>query len=192
MAPIAEDEPYWTRNLSDWASFNLHRCEDDEAAMQVLGTEIHVGPEGTVVEFLGEGGEKIAVTMAISDPRLTLDKAALVGCAKEMMVQCAAFGNTDELSGPDSYRDIGGPADKPRGPFTFEYRDNNSVRQLQGVELASLEAVHDEALRSAIDLLDDRTEGGQEGWAVRVRDGSGKIVSSVDFNEARREKAAAE
>ncbi|MBZ9761182.1 hypothetical protein LB553_09870 [Mesorhizobium sp. CA8] len=67
------------------------------------------------------------------------------------------------------------------------------MRQLEGVELASLEVAHDEALRSAIDLLDDMaTEGGQEGWAVRVRDASGKIVSSVDFDEARREKAAAE
>ena len=160
--------------------------------MQVLETEIHAGPEGTVVEFLGDGGEKIAVTMATSDPRLTLDKAALVGCAKEMMAQCAAFGNTERVSGQSGYRDLGGPLIKSQGLFTFEYRDNNSVRQLQGVELASLEAAHGEALRSAIDLLDDTPEGGQEGWAVRVRDGSGKIVSSVDFDEARREKAAAE
>jgi hypothetical protein len=160
--------------------------------MQVLETEIHAGPEGTVVEFLGDGGEKIAVTIATSDPRLTRDKAALVGCAKEMMVQCAAFGNTERVSGESGYRDLGGPSIKSQGLFTFEYRDNNSVRQLQRVELASLEVAHDEALRSAIDLLDDTPEGGQEGWAVRVRDGSGKIVSSVDFDEARREKAAAE
>ncbi|MEI9406391.1 DUF6894 family protein [Mesorhizobium argentiipisi] len=147
-----------------------------------------------IVEFLGEGGEKIAVTMPVSDPRWRLDKAALVDRAKGMMAQCAVF---DNPKGPQSSQDShpARPATsaKPDGPFTFEYRDNGSVRQLEGVELASLEVAHDEALRSAIDLLDDTaTEGGQEGWAVRVRDGSGKIVSSVDFDEARREKASAE
>ncbi|WP_280944310.1 hypothetical protein [Mesorhizobium sp. AA23] len=35
-------------------------------------------------------------------------------------------------------------------------------------------------------------EGGQQGWAVRVRDANGKIVLSIDFDEAKRKKAAAE
>ncbi|MBZ9846895.1 hypothetical protein LB565_02700 [Mesorhizobium sp. CA14] len=162
--------------------------------MQVLGAEVHTGLDGMIVEFLGEGGEKIAVTMPVSDPRLRLDKAALVARAKGMMAQCAVFDNSEGLqSSQDSHLARPATSTKLDGPFTFEYRDKGSVRQLEGVELASLEVAHDEALRSAIDLLDDAaTEGGQEGWAVRVRDGSGKIVSSVDFDEARREKAAAE
>ncbi|WFP62159.1 hypothetical protein [Mesorhizobium sp. WSM4904] len=148
-----------------------------------------------MVEFLGEGGEKIAVTIVVSNRRPALDGAALIARAREMMVQCAVFDNTDDRSVRNSSRrHLGEPALPARteGAFTVEYRDNGSVRRLQGVELASLEAAHDEALRSAIDLLDDTAVGGQEGWAVGIPDGSGKIVSSVDFDEARREKAAAE
>ncbi|MGX7871524.1 hypothetical protein ACVDG5_000095 [Mesorhizobium sp. ORM6] len=37
--------------------------------MQVLETEIHACPEDTLLGFVGKGGEKIAVTMAVADPR---------------------------------------------------------------------------------------------------------------------------
>ncbi|WP_292416847.1 hypothetical protein [Mesorhizobium sp.] len=98
----------------------------------------------------------------------------------------------ENRSEQQSSRDFSEPA-KPDSPFTFEYRDNDGVRQLKGVEFPNLEAVRDEALRSAIDLLDDTAaEGGQQGWAVRVRDANGKIVLSIDFDEAKRKKAAAE
>ncbi|MDG4882722.1 hypothetical protein [Mesorhizobium sp. WSM4884] len=163
--------------------------------MQVLGTEINAEAEGVVVEFLGEGGEKIAVTMAVLQPRPTLDEAAPIARARDMMVQCSVFDNTEDRSRENSSnRDLGGPVLPARTEcvFRLEYRDNDSVRQLQGVELASLEAAHGETPRPATDLLDDATEGGQEGWAVRIRDGSGETVSSIDFNAARREKAAAE
>jgi hypothetical protein len=65
------------------------------------------------------------------------------------------------------------------------------VRRVEGVELPDLEAVRHEALRSAIDLLDDAAESRQDGWAVRVRDGDGSVVVSVDFEEARQERATA-
>ncbi|TPK93083.1 MULTISPECIES: hypothetical protein [unclassified Mesorhizobium] len=55
--------------------------------------------------------------------------------------------------------------------------------------MPNLEAVHDEALRSAVDLLDDAAEPRQDGWAVRVRGGGGDVVLSVDFEEARQERA---
>lgn len=44
-----------------------------------------------------------------------------------------------------------------------------------------------------MDLLDDAAtdEAGQEGWAVRVRNGNGDIVFSIDFDEAKRAKADA-
>nr|WIE94009.1 hypothetical protein P9270_013185 [Mesorhizobium sp. WSM4875] len=132
--------------------------------MQVLETHILSRSEGVVtVEFLGEGGEKIAVTMAGSDPRPTNGDTALIDRAKEMMVQCAVFETVEDRSEQQSNRDFSEPA-KPESPFTFEYRDNDGVRQLKGVEFPNLEAVHDEALRSAIDLLDDTAaaEGGQQ------------------------------
>ncbi|MBZ9874923.1 hypothetical protein LB542_29245 [Mesorhizobium sp. BR1-1-9] len=57
--------------------------------MRLLETAVHARPEGVLVEFLGEGGEKIAVTMAISDPGM--GDAALIARARQMMVQLAAF-----------------------------------------------------------------------------------------------------
>src|SRR5215212_7015918 len=146
--------------------------------MQVLDTAIHTGPEDVLVEFLGEGGEKIAVTMILPDPQLAPDNAALLGRAKQMMVQCAVFGVA-----ADGYNRQGNPLpDRPAssteanaatGPYTFEYYEEDGVRKLDAVELPSLAAAHDEAVRSAIDLLDDpASASAREGWAVRVRDGS--------------------
>lgn len=163
--------------------------------MQVLDRAIHAGPDNVLVEFLGEGGEKVAVTMALSEPQLVPDEAALVSRARQMMVQCAVFGvgaqygrRSDHL--PDRQ---GGSAEATTatGPYTFEYYDEGSVRKLEAVDLPSLAAAHDEALRSAIDLLDDAASPlAPKDWAVRVRDGSGNIVLSVDFEEARRAKSA--
>lgn len=106
-----------------------------------------------------------------------------------MMMQCAVFETTEAL---ESNREFNEPTvlAMPESLFTFEYRNGENVRQPQGVELANLEAVHEEALRSAIGMLDDT--GGQEGWAVRVRDRNGKIVLSIDFDEAKQDEAAAE
>ncbi|MGX8008976.1 DUF6894 family protein [Mesorhizobium sp. ORM8.1] len=161
--------------------------------MQVLDTAIHTGPEDVLVEFLGEGGEKIAVTMILSDSRLKPDGAALLSRAKQMMVQCAVFSVA-----PDEYsRKDNALPDRPTGPteatgpYTFEYYDEGNVRTLEAVDLPSLAAAHDEALRSAIDLLDDpASPSSREDWAVRVRDGSGNVVLSIDFEEARRAKSA--
>lgn len=162
--------------------------------MQVLDTTIHASPKGATVEFVGEGGENIAVTMVVSDP--LLGDAALVDRAREMMLQCAAFGYPAEGEGSDGKADAGRPADERpddtgQGPYTFEYREDGSVRRVEGIELPDLEAVRHEALRSAIDLLDDAAESRQDGWAVRVRDGDGSVVVSVDFEEARQERATA-
>ncbi|MBZ9922107.1 hypothetical protein LB579_30925 [Mesorhizobium sp. BR1-1-7] len=69
-------------------SFYL-RYQNQEAKMRLLETAVHARPEGVLVDFLGEGGEKIAVTMAISDPGM--GDAALIARARQMMVQLAAF-----------------------------------------------------------------------------------------------------
>jgi hypothetical protein len=164
--------------------------------MQVLDTAIHARADGVLVEFIGEGGEKIAVTMAVPDPRLSLGDAALVDRAREMMVQCAAFGGLPDRPGQEGNPESGPsgverPRDAGKDLYTFEYREGDSLRRLEGVELPNPDAVHDEALRSAMDLLDDASAGPWTGWAVRVRDGNGDIVLSVDFDEARRERAIA-
>ncbi|TPI10974.1 hypothetical protein FJW06_21470 [Mesorhizobium sp. B4-1-3] len=162
--------------------------------MQVLDTTVHASPKGATVEFLGEGGENIAVTMVVSDP--LLGDAALIDRAREMMLQCAAFGGPAERDGPGGKVNAGRPeierpSDGGQGPYTFEYREGGTVRRLESVELPDLEAVRHEALRSAIDLLDDAAEPHQGDWAVRVRGGDGAVVASVDFEEARQEKAMA-
>ncbi|PBC07652.1 hypothetical protein [Mesorhizobium sp. WSM3859] len=162
--------------------------------MQVLDTTIHASPKGATVEFVGEGGENIAVTMVVSNP--LLGDAALVDRAREMMLQCATFSYQAEGDRPDGKADAGRPGtgrltDTSHGPYTFEYREDGSVRRLEGVELPDLEAVRHEALRSAIDLLDDAAESRQDGWAVRVRGRDGSVVVSVDFEEARQERATA-
>ena len=40
--------------------------------MQIVSNDIHVGPEGVLVEFLGGGGEKVAVTIVVAHPPLSL------------------------------------------------------------------------------------------------------------------------
>lgn len=161
--------------------------------MQVLDTAIHASPGTVTVEFVGEGGENIAVTMVVSNP--LLDHGALVDRAKELMVQCAAFGGLPAQDRSQGNADGGRPGiqrqSDTEGPYTFEYREGGNLRRLEGVDLPNLEAVHDEALRSAIDLLDDAAEPFQDGWAVRVRGGDGAVVVSVDFEEARQERATA-
>ncbi|WP_181182047.1 MULTISPECIES: hypothetical protein [unclassified Mesorhizobium] len=158
--------------------------------MQVLDTAIHAGTGHVTVEFLGEDGENIAVTMVVSD-RLPGD-AALVDRAKELMVQCAAFGGRSAQGSQDGTVDAVRPADERpidvgQDLYTFEYREGGSLRRLDGVELPNAEAVHDEALRSAIDLLDDpAAEPRREGWAVRG--GDGDVILSIAIDEAKRER----
>ncbi|WP_131802917.1 hypothetical protein [Mesorhizobium sp. ORS 3428] len=93
--------------------------------MQVLETRILSKPEGVVVvEFLGESGEKIAV------------------CGFR------GHGIAARARGQSRAR----PAcrtGQAEGLFAFEYRDGDEIRQLQGVKLANLKSVHEEALRSA-------------------------------------------
>lgn len=163
--------------------------------MQILETEVvHVGQESVLVKFLGEGGEKIAVTMAVADSQPMIGEEALVRRAKQMMIQCAAFDQLEDLENQER-QGLGRPAASDgngEAVYTFEYREGDSVRRLPRVELPTLEAVRNEALRSAVDLLDEIPDPpGQQGWLVRVRDLHGAVVSSVDFDDAKRQKAAA-
>ncbi|MGR9424016.1 hypothetical protein [Rhizobium leguminosarum] len=63
--------------------------------MQIIDTSVTVNSNGRLtVEFKGEGGEGIAVTVASSTGDLNGDAA--VRRAKEMMVQVATFGIPNE------------------------------------------------------------------------------------------------
>lgn len=113
--------------------------------MQLLETEIRSGRDSVLVEFIGEGSEKVAVTMALSTA-LAPARSVLIGRAKQMMVQLTAFdvaeneydqqsnGNFDEIVVSGSFGNSG------TNSYIFEYRDAGSVRQIPGVDLPSLEA----------------------------------------------------
>jgi hypothetical protein len=165
--------------------------------MQLLGTEIRAEGRTVMVEFVGEGGEKIAVSMASPGPDALQARSALIDRAKQMMVQATAFdgatneydqqsnGNFDETVATGRSDGVG------PGYYLFEYRDAGGVRRLPAVELPSLQAAREEALRSAIDLLDEPgTSVGDDDWAVRVRDQGGELLLSIGFDEARDAKTA--
>lgn len=62
--------------------------------MQIVSTNVSTQPDGTAtVDFNGEGGEVISVTMSATPVQRD---DALIERAKEMMVQVAAFGISDE------------------------------------------------------------------------------------------------
>ena len=62
--------------------------------MHITDTHVTKGDDGKVtVEFKGEGGEAISVRMAASQ---NLEDDASVDHAKELMVQVATFGISDE------------------------------------------------------------------------------------------------
>jgi len=62
--------------------------------MQITGTNVTKHDDGRItVEFNGEGGEAIAVKMVASS---ALQEEAAVDHAKELMVQVATFGISDE------------------------------------------------------------------------------------------------
>jgi hypothetical protein len=142
-----------------------------EAPMQLVNTVVHRRTPNDVVEFVGEGGEAISVTMK---PKESKDDAALVETAKLLMVQLVAF------DGP-----VVEDAAKDQDIYTFEYQDKGIVRVMPGISLPSRQAVEDEVKRSAEDLWRDALDRAEAplGWAVRARNSNGDIVASCSYEE---------
>jgi len=81
-----------------------------EDVMQLIDTRVSSVAGGKLtVEFVGEGGELVAVTMATEDRSLDGDNA--VRRAKEILVQLTAFDTGAEIVTSGS--DAGGDASSP-------------------------------------------------------------------------------
>ena len=135
--------------------------------------EIVVG--NNVVEFRGEGGDNIVVTVA---QQAVLSPEELIQKSKVMLLHAAKFGVGEENSGEQRIADAG-------DEYRLEYHDNGEIREVGGLVFRHLDAVRDECRRSAQDLWKDALSRGEApvGWAVRARDRRGDIVATVDFSE---------
>jgi hypothetical protein len=131
-----------------------------------------------VVEFRGESGEQIAVTLAA--PELMLDDQTLIAKAKTVVARLAEA----EVQPPLETFGLAGEPARDRH-YTLEYQDKGIVRALVGLTFPSAEAAAAECRRSAEDLWQDALSRGEApvGWAVRARDANGAIVAAVDFAE---------
>ena len=138
--------------------------------MQLIDTTVHRNTVVNVVEFVGEGGEAISVSLLANDK----DDAELIETAKQMMAQLIAFQPPAAGIGEDG-------ADL----YTFEYQDKGVIRVMPGISLPDLKAVQQEARRSAEDLWRDALDSAVApvGWAVRARNASGDIVATCSYDE---------
>ncbi|QKC98305.1 DUF6894 family protein [Mesorhizobium sp. NZP2298] len=139
--------------------------------MEVL--EVRVA--NNVVEFRGEGGDNILVTVA---QQAALSPEELIEKSKIMLLHAAKFSVDEESARKQLIPDAG-------DEYRLEYHDDGEIREVAGLVFPSLDAVRDECKRSAEDLWKDALSRGDApvGWAVRARDRSGDIVASVDFSE---------
>jgi uncharacterized protein DUF6894 len=151
--------------------------------VQVVTTIVARGDTPTV-EFRGEGGENVAVTLA---PASAMSDEELIAKAKVMLLHAAALDEKNEAKEPASSSGAG-----ETGLYTLEYQDKGKLRSVSGLSFASEEALLDECKRSAEDLWQDALSRAEApvGWAVRARDHRGNMVASVNFEDIQR--AAAE
>ncbi|TRC98324.1 hypothetical protein FJV76_13470 [Mesorhizobium sp. WSM4303] len=128
-----------------------------------------------VVEFRGQGGDKITVTVA--QPAV-LSPEELIAKSKIMLLHAATFSVDEENSREQRIADAG-------DEYRLEYHDNGEIRGVGGLVFPDLDAVRDECRRSAEDLWKDALSRGEApvGWAVRARDRRGDIVATVDFSD---------
>lgn len=164
--------------------------------MQIIDTQIthltaETGEPVTRLVFLGEGGEKIAVDMSEMNHEIEGDdqdnERDILQRARVMLVQTATFGIDDRSTpAPRSTPHHGTGEQAPTArPYLFEYREGEGSRRTSA-SMPSDETARDEAIRSAIDILDDEPAIAPEnGWLVRVYDSSGTLVVSVDADQAR-------
>ena len=137
-----------------------------------------------VVEFRGEGGDNITVTVAQQG---ILSPEELIEKSKVMLLHAAKFGVDEENSAERPMADAG-------DAYRLEYHDNGEIREVGGLVFPNLDAVRDECRRSAQDLWKDALSRGEApvGWAVRARNRRGDIVASVDFSELQHASAGLE
>ncbi|UVK54912.1 hypothetical protein DBIPINDM_001389 [Mesorhizobium sp. AR02] len=152
--------------------------------MEVVDTRVLQGQDAHLVEFQGEGGEQVRVTLAAGETARTDEQ--LVDAAKVVLVQIATFGS-DTATPADNPEPVGQNYDAPvdADSYSLEYEDDGVVRQLPGIKLPHLGAVEAEVRRSAEDLWRDALDNNRAptGWAVRARNAQGTIVASVDYSE---------
>lgn len=115
----------------------------------------------------------------------------IIDRAKAILVQTAKFdlaqneydavsnGNYDEVVITAAY-------DQEGDVYLFEYRDGESPRSIPPSRLPSFEAARAEAVRCAVELLDNLQPSTDErtGWLVRVRDDKGGLLFAIDVQEA--------
>jgi hypothetical protein len=143
--------------------------------MELVNTVVRRDAPGNVVEFIGEGGEAVSVTIAAGCEGKPDDE--LVATAKQMMIQLVAF----DLNNVGTSQ----AAEQASQVYTFEYLDKGMIRAMPGISLPSLRAVQDEVNRSAEDLWKDALDKAEApvGWAVRARDASGEIVAICTYED---------
>jgi hypothetical protein len=143
--------------------------------MELMNIVVRRNTFSNVVEYLGEAGEAVSVTIAAGYEGRADDE--LVEAAKQMMVQIVAFDRPD----------VGIPytGEGPSEPYTFEYQDKGVIRVMPGISLPNLKAVQDEVNRSAEDLWRDALDKSEApvGWAVGARDASGEIVATCTYED---------
>ena len=149
--------------------------------MEVVDTHVFRVGDAHLVEFQGEGGEQIRVTLAAGTYPVSDDE--LVESAKAVLVQVATFGV--EQRTPTGVVDMTDERSVDADSYTLEYQDDGQARQVAGIRLPHLAAVEEEVRRSAEDLWRDALSNNRvpTGWAVRARDANGIIVASIDYSE---------
>lgn len=157
---------------------------------EVAHTTARTGQPILRVLFCGEGGDCVTVDMANVEAVGSNDAAA-IDRARAVLVQTATFdlavndydaqsnGNFDEVT-------LTAANDENGGVYIFEYRDGEKSRQVPPSCMPSFEAARVEAIRCAIDLLDEHRPGADDlsGWLVRVWDENGELLCAIDVQEA--------
>ncbi|KRB23842.1 hypothetical protein ASD99_29610 [Mesorhizobium sp. Root695] len=107
--------------------------------MEVVDTRVVQGGNSHLVEFQGEGGEQVRVTLASGT--YPISDQELIESAKAMLVQVATFGTDLQTSQPSA---ADGPPDAQpvdADSYTLEYQDDGQVRQMADIRLPHLGAV---------------------------------------------------
>lgn len=170
--------------------------------MQIVRTEVAKaiadnGEPIVRVAFCGQGGERVTVDM-VGPGGEAINHEEVVGQAKGLLVQTATF----DLAANDYAAESGGNFDEitltsaetgGAGVYIFEYRDGEASRSVPPSQMPSFEAAREEAIRSAIDLLDELRTGTADlsGWLVRLRGENGELLCAIDVQEAEAARQAA-
>lgn len=161
--------------------------------MRIVSTKVVTREDGSgrpvvSVTFDGEGGDCITIDME-GAPDVGMTEQGAVERARAIMVQVASF---DQQASTDSVGVSGSSdndnrvlMDQNKYIYVIEYRDAGKVEVMPPVNLPSDQVAREEAVRSAIDLLQSADNSDATGWAVRVMKSDATLVSEVTFEQAR-------